>query len=150
MNTDYRCDISINFTNGDVKIKISGNEQEFSFVSGLGFMALPEFFLALSNLYIKEVTRSKLEYYGNYDYYYFFSDGTSLQVEHINPYTDDILYYIFNLQQYVMSVDKGFSEYLQHHQVEVNLPFNKEDDRLNPLGKTVIKFYKEFSSLINT
>ncbi|TQR14692.1 hypothetical protein [Psychrobacillus vulpis] len=148
MNTAYKCSVVINFTNGDVRIEVLGDGQKFSFISGLGFIALPELFLALSNLYKREANRSKVDYYGNYDYYYFSSDGTSLQVEHIAPYTDEIFYYIFNLKQYVIAVDKGFSEYLQLHRREGSLPLNQED-RLNPLGGNVIKYYNEFSLLIN-
>ncbi|MFF2755575.1 hypothetical protein ACFVR1_17800 [Psychrobacillus sp. NPDC058041] len=148
MNKDYQCRVVINFTNGDVRIEVLGDGQKFSFISGLGFIALPELFLALSNLYKREVNRTKVDYYGNYDYYYFSSDGTSLQVEHIAPYTDEILYYIFNLKQYVIAVHKGFSEYLQQHRKERSLPINQED-RLNPIGRNVIKNYNEFSLLIN-
>ena len=150
LNTDYKCDVIINFTNGDVFIDVLGNGQKFSFISGLGFIALPEFFLALTNLYKRETNNSKLDYHGNYDYYYFSSDGTNLQVEHISPFTDETFYFIFNLKQYVMAVDKGFSKYLQHIQRKKLLPAYKEEDEIiNPLGKTVIKFYNEFSSVIN-
>lgn len=148
MNTDYKSSVVINFTNGDIFIEVLGNGQKFTFISGLGFIALPEFFHALSNLYKREVNRSKVEYHGCSDYYYFSSDGTTLQVEHIGPYLDEPFYFIFNLKEYVMAVDKGFSEYLQQHQREGILPLNKEEI-LNPLGETVIKFYKEFSSIIN-
>ncbi|MGE6487151.1 hypothetical protein [Paenisporosarcina sp. NPDC076898] len=148
MSMDYQCNVDINFTNGDVKIEVTGGEEKFSFISGLGFMALPEYFLVLLNLYKREATTSKVEYYGNWDYYNFSSDGTSLQIEYINPYSDEKSYYIFNLKQYASAVDKAFSTYIKQYRKNGITPF-KSEDHINPLGETVIKFFNEFSTVIN-
>ena len=150
MHNDYKCTVKINFENGDVTIEVLGGGQTFSYNSGLGFLALPEFFVALSRLYKGEANKIKLEYHGTFECYsyYFSSDGKSLKVKHIDPFTDKMVYYIFDLKQYVKVVDKGFSEYLQHYRSEGSFPLNF-DELLNPLGETVKKYFYDFSLLIN-
>ena len=48
MDTGYKSNVKINFTTGDVEIDVSNGKETFSFVSGIGSIALPHFFDMLS------------------------------------------------------------------------------------------------------
>jgi len=52
MNSNYKCFIDIRFSGGDIQIDVSSDTQLFSFKSGIGFIAIPNFFQRLP-LYIK-------------------------------------------------------------------------------------------------
>jgi len=55
LNTDYTCFVEINLNGGDVTIEVDGEGQKFRFLSGIGFVALPNFFFVLSNFYKREL-----------------------------------------------------------------------------------------------
>lgn len=149
MNTDYNCIVEINLSGGDISIEVTGDGQKFNFQSGIGFVALPNFFFILSNFYKRELDEVQLVCHGNSDYYNLTSDGNSLQIEHTSHYTEDDKYnYTFNLKNYVMAVDKGFSKYLQQFYKDGKLPLEFYE-MSHPLAPNVIKEYNEFSSLIN-
>ena len=44
MNTNYKCIIDIRFSGGDIQFDVSDDTQLFSFKSGIGFVAIPNFF----------------------------------------------------------------------------------------------------------
>ena len=60
MDSDYKSKVKLNFINGDVKIEVSNGKETFSFISGLGFIALPHFFDTLTKLYNGDIKREKL------------------------------------------------------------------------------------------
>lgn len=149
MHSNYNCFVEIKFSGGDVAIEVDGDGQKFRFLSGVGFVALPNFFFVLSNFYKSELNEALLDCYGNADYYSFSTDGKNMQINHISHYTEEEIYtYIFDLSQYVMAVDKGFSEYLQKLHEEGLLPL-KNEDMSHPLSEKVVKAYSKFSSIIN-
>ena len=149
MHTNYRCFVEIKFSGGDVAIEVDGDGQKFRFLSGIGFVALPNFFFVLSSFYKGELNDAQLDCYGNADLYNFSSDGKNIQIQHISHYTEEESYtYSFDLRQYAMAVDKGFSEYLQKLHREGLLPL-KHEDMSHPLNEKVLKAYNEFSSIIN-
>ena len=84
MDTTYMCFVEIKFTGGDVAIEVIGEGQKFCFLSGIGFVALPNFFYVLSNIYKSEINEARLDCHGNADYYNFASDGKELHIEHIS------------------------------------------------------------------
>lgn len=150
MNTNYSCFVEINLTGGDVTIEVDGDGQKFRFLSGVGFVALPNFFFVLSNFYKRDLYEVRLECHGNADYYDFSSDGNSLQIEHTSHYTEQDKYnYYFNLKNYVKAVDKGFYKYLQQFYEDGKFPLEFYE-MSHPLNKNVLKAYNEFSALINS
>ena len=58
MDRIYKCFIEIMFTGGDVSIEVVGDGQKFCFLSGIGFVALPNFFFVLSNIYKRELNEA--------------------------------------------------------------------------------------------
>ena len=150
MNTDYTCFVEINLTGVDVAIEVDGDGQKFRFLSGIGFVALPNFFFVLSNFYKRELFEVRLDCHGNADYYEFTSDGNSLQIEHTSHYTEEEKYnYTFKLKDYIMAVDKGFYKYTQQFYNDLKLPL-EFCEMSHPLNKNVIKAYTEFSSIIHS
>jgi hypothetical protein len=133
----------------DVAIEVVGDGQKFCFQSGIGFVALPNFFLILSNLFKRELKEARLDCHGNADYYNFTIDGNELNIEHISHYTEQSSNkYNFNLNQYMIAVDQGFYTYLQKLNREGVLPLTS-DEMSHPLNADVIKYYNDFSLLIN-
>jgi hypothetical protein len=148
LDTDYKCFVKIMLPGGDVAIEVVGDGQDFCFRSGIGFVALPNFFFVLSNLYKRELNAARLDCHGNFDYYNFSGDGNELNIEHISHYTEQSSYeYNFNLKQYMIAVDQGFYAYLQQLNREGILPLTS-NDLSHPLNENVIKYYNDFSLLI--
>lgn len=52
MESNYKCFIDIRFSGGDIQFDVSSDKQLFSFKSGIGFVAIPNFFSTLSSLYL--------------------------------------------------------------------------------------------------
>ncbi len=52
MESNYKCFIDIRFSGGDIQFDVSSDTQLFSFKSGIGFVAIPNFFSTLSSLYL--------------------------------------------------------------------------------------------------
>jgi len=145
----YKCFIEIMFTGGDVSIEVVGDGQKFCFLSGIGFVALPNFFFVLSNIYKRELNEAWIDCHGNADYYNFSIDGNELHIEHISHYTKKSSYkYNFSLKQYMTAIDQGFYAYLQQLNREGILPLTS-NDLSHYLNEKVIKYYNDFSLLIN-
>ena len=143
------CFVEIKFTGGDVAIEVIGEGQKFCFLSGIGFVALPNFFYVLSNIYKSEINEKGLDCHGNADYYYLPRHQHELHIEHISHYTEQDSYkYNFNLKKYMVAVDKGFYSYLQELNREGILPLTSHD-LSHPLNDNVMKYYNDFSLLIN-
>lgn len=147
MDSNYKCFIDIRFTGGDIQFDVSSDTQLFSFKSGIGFIAIPHFFLTLSSLYKGEISEGKLYCHGNSDYYIFSSDGSNLNIEH-SHYPDGIFKYQFELKGYIKAICVGFQKYLQQLEKEGILPL-KVQEYAHPLGDDVITAFYDFSSLLN-
>lgn len=61
MDSNYKCFIDIRFSGGDIQFDVSSDTQLFSFKSGIGFVAIPHFFLTLSSLYKGEISEAESE-----------------------------------------------------------------------------------------
>jgi len=76
-------------------------------------------------------------------------DGKNIRITHLSHYTEEDIYtYVFDLRQYVMAVDKGFSEYLQKLHGEGLFPL-KQEDMSHPLNEKVLEAYNKFSFIIH-
>ena len=149
MESGYKCIINICFLGGDIQFDVSSDTHLFSFKSGIGFVAIPQFLLTLSKLYKGEIKQAQLECHGNFDYYNFFCDGNNIFIEHISHYPKGIYKYQFNLKKYLEAVDKGFQRYLKQLESEGILPL-KSQDFAHPLGEDVLNTFYDFSSLLNS
>ena len=65
LSSEYKCLTNIEIDVGDVQITVSGDEQAFTFSSGLGSVILPQFFKLLSSFYTEKNSRTRLDSYGN-------------------------------------------------------------------------------------
>lgn len=148
MDSTYKYFVDIRLSGGDVQFDVSDDTQLFSFKSGIGFFAIPDFFSTLSSLYKKEISEAKLDCHGNFDYYLFSSDGTNLFITHIGHYPEGIFNYQFELKKYISAIETGFREYLQQLEKEGILPF-KHQEFAHPLGNNVLNAFDDFSSLLN-
>ena len=114
MDFNYKCSIVIYYSGGgDIQFDVSSGAQLFSFKSGIGFIAIPDFFSTLSSLYKGDISEAKLDCHGNSDYYMFSTDGTTLFIEHVGHYPDGVFKYEFNLKEYISAICIGFQKYLQ-------------------------------------
>ena len=151
MDSDYKSKVKINFINGDVKIEVSNGKETFSFISGLGFIALPHFFDTLTKLYNGDIKREKLFCHGNGEFYNFITDGINLTIEHVDDYYgqyDTVIYY-FNLRKYMEAVDIGFTDYLNKYEQKGKIFPPIEKDQFHPLNEEVLNYFYKFSALIN-
>ncbi|AVK85143.1 hypothetical protein C3943_17210 [Lysinibacillus sp. B2A1] len=148
MDSNYKCFIDIRFSGGDIQFDVSSDTQLFSFKSGIGFVAIPHFFSTLSSLYKGEISETKLDCHGNFDYYIFSSDGTNLFIEHISHYPDGIFKYQFKLKEYIEAIYAEFQKYLQQLEKEGILPL-KNQEYAHPLGDDVLSAFYDFSLLLN-
>ena len=148
MNSTYKCFVDIRLSGGDIQFDVSDDNQLFSFKSGIGFMAIPNFFSVLSSLYRGEITEKQIDCDGNFDYYLFSSDGTNLFIKHFDHYPEGIFDYQFNLKKYIEAIQIGFQEYLQQLETEGVLPL-KTQEFAHPLGNDVLHAFDDFSSLLN-
>jgi len=98
METGYKSNVMLNFINGDVKIEVSNEKETFSFVSGLGFIALPHFFDTLTKFYKGDIKKEKLYCHGTGEFYNFITNGINLTIEHVDDYYGqyDTAIYHFN------------------------------------------------------
>ena len=148
IDSNYKCFIDIRFSGGNIQFDVSNDIQLFSFISGIGFVAIPSFLSMLSSLYKGEISEAKLDCHGNFDYYIFSSDGTNLFIEHIGHYPEGIFKYQFKLKEYMEAIDTGFQKYLQQLEREGILPLRTQEDG-HPLGDNVLNAFYDFSSLLN-
>lgn len=149
MNTNYKCFIDIRFSGGDIQFDVSSDTQLFSFKSGIGFIAIPNFFSTLTSLYKGEISEAQIDCDGNFDYYIFFSDGGRLFIEHNGHYPEGIFKYEFNLKEYISAVCIGFQEYLQQLGKEGILPLENQEFA-HPLGDDVLHAFDNFSSILSS
>lgn len=148
MNSNYKCFIDIHFCGGDIQFDVFDDPQLFSFKSGVGFIAIPNFFLTLASLYKGEICEANIPCEGNFDYYIFSSDGIRLFIEHHGHYPEGIFKYEFNLKDYMSAVCIGFREYLQELEREGILPL-KNQEFAHPLGDDVLNAFHKFSALLS-
>ena len=151
METGYKSYVKLNFINGDVKIEVSNEKETFSFVSGLGFIALPQFFDTLTKFYKGDMKKEKIYCHGNGEFYNFITDGINLIIEHVDDYYGqyDTAIYHFNLIKYMEAVDIGFTDYLNKlEQKGKSIPLI-ERGQFHPLNEEVLNYFDKFSALIN-
>ena len=151
MDTEYKGNVKINFITGDIKIEVSNGKETFSFISGIGSIALPHFFDTLTKFYKGGIKKERLYCHGNGEFYNYISDGIKLTIEHVNDYYGqyDTATYHFNLRKYVEAVDIGFTDYLNNFdQKGKSIPLI-ERDQFHPLNEEVLKYFNKFSALIN-
>lgn len=147
MESSYKCFVDIKLDGGDIWFDVSDGTQVFSFKSGVGFLAIPDFLSALSSLYKKEMREVQLDCYGNFDYYIFSADGLHLFIEHIGHYPEGIFEYQFELKEYMKAVAIGFKEYLYKLETESILPL-KSQEYGHLLGDDVLNVFDDFISLL--
>ncbi|MGG2027991.1 hypothetical protein AB1282_20020 [Gottfriedia sp. S16(2024)] len=147
MSSTYKGLVEIDLEDGEVNITVSGDEQDFTFSSGLGSVILPQLFLELSSLYNGKSSRVRLSNYGNSDYYNFVRDSNKIRIEQINHQPGGRDIYSFNLYMFVSTIDKAFSKLLRHLHREGILALRFQDEA-HPLCKNVLDKYNEFSSII--
>ena len=151
MDTGYKSNVKINFTNGDVKIEVSNGKETFSFISGIGSIALPHFFDTLTKFYKGDIKKEKFYCHGNGEFYNYITDGINLTIEHIDDYYGqyDIARYHFNFRKYMEAVEIGFTDYLnKFEQKGKSIPL-KERDQFHPLNEEVLNYFYKFSALTN-
>ena len=148
MDTGYKSNVKIDFTNGDVGIDVSNGKETFSFVSGIGSMALPHFFDTLSKFYTGDMTKEKLYCHGNGEFYNYSTDGIDLTIEHVDDQYDTVTYH-FNLRKYMEAVDIGFTDYVNKLEQEGKIIALKERDQYHPLNEELLNYFNKFSALIN-
>jgi hypothetical protein len=149
MKSIYKCSIDIRLNGGDIKIDVSDGTQLFSFKSGVGFIAIPQFLVTLTQLYKGDVTEAQLDCIGNSDYYRFFRNGVNLFIEYTTHYPKENVYkYQFDLEKYLEAIDKGFKRYLNELESEGVLPL-KNQEFAHPLGDDVLIAFYEFSTQLN-
>ena len=151
MNTGYKSNVKINFRGGDVRVEVSDGKETFSFMSGIGSMALPEFFDTLSKLYKGDLTKEKLYCHGNGEFYNYSTDGIELTIEHVDDYYGqyDTVTYQFDLKKYMEAVDVGFTDYLYKLEQSGEIIPLKERNQFHPLNEEVLSYFYKFSALIN-
>lgn len=148
MDSNYKCFIDIRLDGGDVQFDVSSDTQLFSFKSGVGFIAIPDFFSTLASLHKDEISEAQIDCIGNFDYYTFSSDGTKLFIEHNGHYPERLFKYEFNLKDYISAVCIEFQEYLQQLEKEGILPL-KNQEFAHPLGDDVLNAFDDFTSILN-
>jgi hypothetical protein len=148
LSSEYKCLANIELDVGDVQITISGDEQVFTFSSGLGSVILPHFFKLLSSFYTEENSRTRLDSYGNGDYYNFVRDSSRIRIEYVRHHPGGRDTFIFNLYQFVMAIDKAFNKLFKQLHREGIIPL-KNEEFSHPL-QDVINAYNDFSSILNS
>ncbi|WP_088011631.1 hypothetical protein [Gottfriedia acidiceleris] len=147
MSSTYKGLVEIDLEYGEVNITVSGDQQVFTFTSGLGSVILPQLFLGLSSLYNGNSSRVRLSNYGNSDYYNFVRDSNKIRIDQIRHQPGGRDIYSFNLYMFVTAIDKAFSKLLRQLHREAILPLSFQDD-VHPLCQSVIDKFNEFSSII--
>lgn len=149
MCLDYKCSVSIKLDGGDVQIAVSDGDRMFTYISGVGFVALRQFFGVLTDFYYGSIDSYRLDNIGFYDYYIFSIEGNNLLIKHFSheQYPEQEIYdYVFDYQKYVTAVKKGFSEYLQQLHQQGVLPLEVEDSS-SPVSKEVLEFFHKLASI---
>lgn len=149
MSSEYKCLADIELDGGDVQITVSGDKQVFTFSSGLSFVILPQFFALLSSFYSEKNSRSRLDCYGNANYYNFVRDSARIQIEYVRHHPGGRDTFVFNLYKFVMAIDKAFNKLFKQLRREGIIPLKNEEFG-HPLGENVIHAYNEFSSILNS
>lgn len=149
MDGNYKCCIDIRLSGGDIQFDVSDDMQLFRFQSGIGFVAIPHFFITLSALYKGEISEAQLDCHGNADYYLFSSDGQNLFIEHVGHYPQRTDTYQFKLKAYMEAISCAFLSYLQQLEKEGILPL-KEQEFGHPLGDDVLHAFDNFSAVLSS
>ncbi|HWL24693.1 MAG TPA: hypothetical protein VNR38_13250 [Ureibacillus sp.] len=147
MKSEYK---GVIFFNADtVHIDISNDKHTFSYITGIAWFELPNFFYKLSLLYKGEIGEGKLYCHGNGDYYIYSTDGSNLKIEHVDDYygQNHRITYYFDLKKYLDAVVDSFKAYINSDENKAIFPLN-ESDKYHPLNDEVLKAFYEFSSLL--
>jgi hypothetical protein len=145
LNFEYISKVKIDLDCGDVQITVSGDEQVFTFSSGLGSVILPQFFTLLSSFSSGKNSRGRLNSYGNSDYYNFVKDSSRIRIEYVRHQPGGRDTYVFDLYKFVMAIDKAFSKLIKQLRREGVIPLKTEAIG-HPLERNVLDAYKQFSS----
>ncbi len=151
MKNDYQSGFDINFNNGDVEIKFSGDGQVIHFKFMIAFYSIPTFFYVLLRLWRGKTNKAELDGFGFAVRYNFTLEETNLLIEHLTADENgkhSTYNYEFDFNKFVTAIDRGFSDCLQEQYSKGILPL-KVEEHSHPLSKQVIEEYKEFSSIIN-
>jgi hypothetical protein len=149
LSLEYKCLVDIELEGGDVQITVSGDEQIFTLSSGLSPVILPQFFKLLSSFYTGENSRTRLDSYGNADYYNFVRDSARIRIEYVRHQPGGRDTFVFNLYKFVMAIDKAFNKLFKQLRREGIIPLKNEEFG-HPLVENVIDAYNEFSSTLNS
>jgi hypothetical protein len=149
LSSEYKCLADIELDSGDVQITVSGDEQVFTFSSSLGSVILPQFFKLLSSFYTGENSRTRLDSYGNADYYNFVRDSARILIEYVKHHPGGRATFVFNLYKFVIAIDKAFNKLFKQLRREGIIPLKNEEFG-HPLAENVINAYNDFSSILNS
>jgi ribosome-associated translation inhibitor RaiA len=149
LSPEYKCLADIDLVGGNVQISVSGDEQVFTFSSGLGSVIFSQFFKLLSFFYTGENSRTRLDSYGNADYYNFVRDSARIRIEYVRHHPGGRTTFVFNLYKFVTAIDKAFNKLFKQLHKEVNIPLKTEEFG-HPLTENVLNPYNDFSSILNS
>ncbi len=146
---NYKCNYDINFDNGDVQIKLDGDDQVIHFKFAIGFFSIPFFFAILLQLWSGQTKKVELDGFGISVRYRCSVVNDNLLINY--RYYEKGAYctskYKFNLKHFVEAIDKGFSDYLKEQHSKGILPL-KVEEYSHPLSRKVIEEYNQFSTAI--
>jgi hypothetical protein len=140
---EYKSKVEIDLDGGDVKITVLGDEQVFTFSSGLGSLILPEFFSLLSSFSSGKNSRGRLNSYGNSDYYIFVRDSARIRIEYVRHHPGGRDNYVFDLYKFVIAFEKAFNKLIKQFRKEGVIPL-KNKELSHPLDQNVLDAFVEF------